>query len=167
VQAVISAVTEPLRSKSNQPIPQFSIRPLRIATARAGRGNSKLGERDGNRPGARGGGGRGDAGEEGGQHNRAPRTLRLDEEGLPLLPAWPAPSNFPACSPPAACFGPGCCGSEDSRGLLALGSVGFGLRLCEFRCGSSSPSGRSWGRRVLGFRARLIHVVRGGVSCFA
>jgi hypothetical protein len=93
----------------------------------------KPGERYGNPRGARGGagaGGRGDAGEEAGQHNRAPRTLRLDEEGSPLLPAWPSPFNFLARSSlHAVCFGPEGCG-----GLLAFGSGGFGLRLCEFRC---------------------------------
>jgi hypothetical protein len=90
------------------------------------------------RRGARGGaGGRGDVGEEAGQHNRAARTLRLGEEGLLLLPAWSSPSNFLARSLHAVCFCPEGCG-----GLLTFGSGGFELCLCEFRCSEKSISGR-------------------------
>lgn len=47
---------------------------------------------------------------------------------------WPLPI-FLACSLHAACFGPDGRGSEACGGLVALGSGGFGFRLCEFRCG--------------------------------
>jgi hypothetical protein len=63
------------------------------------------------------------------QASTTARTLRLDEEGLILLPAWSSPSNFLARSQHAVCFCPEGCG-----GLLAFGSEGFGLRRCEFRC---------------------------------
>jgi hypothetical protein len=82
-----------------------------FATARAGRGNSKPGERQhGHRRGARGGGGGGDAGEEGSRHDGAPRAHRLEEEGSASRPHLgrhlPTPISTRA-SPLAVRFGLG------------------------------------------------------------
>lgn len=136
---VISAApTAPIHS----PIQQHE-RLCPIATARAGRGNSKPGERQhGHRRGPRGGGD-GDAGEEGARHHGAPRALRLEEEGLVSRPPLSV-GNYPTSTRPflfTACSGlgvavPRAAGAVPVPDLRVPGSIRGGILL--------DTSGWSW-----------------------
>jgi hypothetical protein len=139
-------------------IPQFSSETRApFATARAGRGNSKPGERQhGHRRGARGGGGGGgDAGEEGSRHDGAPRAHRLEEEGSasrPLLGRHlPTPISTRA-SPLAVRFGLG----AGVRRLRLVRIWGFRARfVVEF------PGAREFGADASGSRVSEVGWNRG------